>query len=269
MLEIENYLHAASLEEAYETLQTVKGATVLGGCGYLRLGARKIGTAIDLSQLQISGIQEVGETVEIGAMTTLRDVETSPIIRSLSNGLLSRSVENIVGVQLRNCVTLGGSVAGRYPFSDPITALMAMDAQLVFHHHGQISLQTYLEGKGLKDILVKIVLPKDDRYGAFQSIRKSATDYAVLNVAATRVENSFRVVVGSRPGKAMNVSEVTDYLAVEGLNEETAAQAGLLAAERLKFGDNPRGSGAYRKAICPVLVKRALLEILEEGCHAA
>ena len=269
MLEIENYLHAKSLEEAYETLQTVKGATVLGGCGYLRLGARKIGTAIDLSQLQIAGIQDVDGTIEIGAMTTLREVEISPIIRSLSNGLLSKSVENIVGVQLRNCVTLGGSVAGRYPFSDPITALMAMDAQLVFHHHGQMSLQSYLEGKGLKDILVKIVLPKERRYGAFQSIRKSATDYAVLNVAVTLANNAFRIVVGSRPGKAMNIPEVAEYLAKEGLNEETAAQAGILAAETLKFGDNPRGSAAYRKAVCPVLVKRALLEIHGEVGHAA
>ena len=36
-------------EEAYEILSTIKGAVVLGGCGYLKLAGRKIDTAIDLS----------------------------------------------------------------------------------------------------------------------------------------------------------------------------------------------------------------------------
>jgi CO/xanthine dehydrogenase FAD-binding subunit len=35
-------------------------------------------------------------------------------------------------------------------------------------------------------------------------------------------------------------------------------QAGAAAAEELTFGDNTRGSAAYRKALCKTLVKRAI-----------
>jgi CO/xanthine dehydrogenase FAD-binding subunit len=271
MLEIENYIRAASLDEAYDRLISEKGAVVLGGCGYLRLGGRKIGHAIDLSGLNLTLIEEAGSGLEIGAMVSLRSVETNSVLIGLADGLLPESVKNIVGIQMRSCVTLGGSVAGRYPFSDPITALLALDAELHFHHHGTISLQEYLVGKGLKDILVKITIPGALRNGAFKSIRKSSTDYAVLNLAAVKVNNSHRIVVGSRPGRAQRVGVAEKFLDSEGISEASAAQAGQIVSENLKFGDNPRGSAEYRKAVCPVLVKRALLEILvkEEGCDAA
>lgn len=261
MLQIDNYLYASSLTEAYETLQSVPGSVVLGGCGYIRLGTRSISTAIDLSKLELDYVNDTGSTIEIGAMTTLRRFETDPALSCFANGVLKSAVENIVGVQLRNCVTIGGTVAGRYPFSDPLTALLALDTELQFVSHGRVSLEKYLSGKGYKDILEKIIIPQDDRSAAFTSIRKSKTDYAVLNVAVSKSAENYRIVIGSRPGKAMLSTDAADYLAQNGLDEKSASEAGRLAAEQLQFGDNPRGSAEYRQAVCPVLVTRALMEV--------
>jgi CO/xanthine dehydrogenase FAD-binding subunit len=265
MLQIDNYLYASGLAEAYKTLQTVPGSVVLGGCGYLRLGARSIGTAIDLSGIGLDYVKETVDSVEIGAMTSLRTLETNPLTSSLWNGVLKSAVQNIVGVQLRNCVTIGGTVAGRYPFSDPITALLALDTELQFFQHGQVLLEEYLTGAGYKDILEKIIIPKKGQIAAFTSVRKSQTDYAVLNVAVAKTEAAYNIVVGSRPGRAMRASNAAEYLVSKGLDNNTAREAGRLAAESLQFGDNPRGSAEYRRAICPVLIERALLEVL----HAA
>lgn len=265
MLHIDNYHYATDLNDAYNVLQSDPKSVVLGGCGYLRLGGRRIKTAIDLSRLNLSDIVEQDSDIEFGAMTSLRDVETNTITANYWNGMLQNAVKKIVGVQLRSSVTLGGSVAGRYPFSDPISALLALDAQLLFHHSGLVSLKTHLECDTLRDILVKIIVPKDARRAAFTSICKSATDYAILNVAVALRDNEYRVVVGSRPGRATLVPEVAEFLKSEGLNERSAVEAGKIAADNIQFGDNPRGSSEYRKAICPVLIKRALLEVL----HAA
>ncbi|SHO49082.1 CO or xanthine dehydrogenase, FAD-binding subunit [Desulfopila aestuarii DSM 18488] len=261
MLQIENHLSPSTLEEAYETLTSVPGSLVLGGCGYIRLGDRTISNAIDLSNLGLNFVHGTKSEVEIGAMTTLRTIETDALCQSLWHGLLPRSVENIVGVQLRNCVTIGGTVAGRYPFSDPLTALLALDARLQFYHYGEISLEEFFTGQGLKDILVKIIIPKRGQIGAFQSVRRAKTDYAVLNAAVTKTGDDYRIVVGARPGRAVLVPEASDYLSSNGLNETTARKAGNIAAASLQFGDNPRGSGEYRKAICPVLIARALMEV--------
>jgi len=262
MLEIENIIFPETLDTALTTLREVAGSVVLGGCGYLRLGSRKIGTAIDLSRLGLDSITESAAGVDLGAMVSLRDLETNTITAGFAGGVIAKSVENIVGIQLRKCVTLGGSVAGRYPFSDPITALLALDTELVFQDHGRMSLQEYLGGKGLHDILVKIVIPKRDWKAAFTSVRKTATDYAVLNCAVACSGDDYRVVVGSRPSRALRVASAEKYLANYGLTAETAGEAGQCAADNVQFGDNPRGSGEYRKKICSVLVKRALLEVL-------
>ncbi len=265
MLRIDNYLRASSLAEAYDTLTSVPGSVVLGGCGYLRLGRRRIRTAIDLSQLPLEGIAESAGTVEIGAMTTLRTIETHPLTGSLWGGVLPRALRAIVGVQLRGCVTIGGTVAGRYPFSDPLTALVALDATVQLHHQGPVALAEYLAARGAPDIVEKIMLPRDGRLAAFASVRRSATDFAVLNVAVARCADGFRLVVGSRPGRAMRAVLAEASLNQHGLDRRTAIEAGRLVAEELAFGDNARASGAYRRAICPVLVERALTEVL----HAA
>ena len=265
MLHIDDYVYAADLEEAYRLLTSVPGAAILGGCGYLRLGSRKISTAIDLTRLGLDYIRQTDAGVEIGAMTSLRQLETDPLTTTLWSGVLAGSVKNIVGVQLRNSVTVGGTVAGRYPFSDPLTALVALDGQVHLHNRGAVSLEAYLTEKAGKDIVEKLVIPDDGRIAAVTSMRKARTDYAVLNVAVSKSGETFRVVVGSRPGRACRAETAEKYLSDNGLTEDSSREAGRLAAAELKFGDNPRGSGEYRKAVCPVLVRRALMEVI----HAA
>ena len=48
MFTIDQYVKVQSLEEAYELAQK-KTATILGGCGWLKMGRRPIKTAIDLT----------------------------------------------------------------------------------------------------------------------------------------------------------------------------------------------------------------------------
>lgn len=265
MLHIDRHLFVASLDEAAAILDADPHSAVLGGCGFLRLGARHISTAIDLSRLGLNFVR-AGETcIEIGAMTSLRTVETHPLTASLAGGVLARALAPIVGVQLRHSVTIGGTVAGRYPFSDLLTALVAMDAGVDLHAGGRIALTDLLNGEPRRDIVVRVLLPRDDRTAAFVDLRRSATDFPLLNAAVARCADGFRVVVGSRPGRARRSPTAETHLADRGLDPATSAEAGRLAAAELPFGDNPRGSGAYRQSVCPVLVRRALLEVLHAG----
>lgn len=268
MLEIENYLFPENLDEAYTTLQNTPGAVILGGCGYIRLGSRKIGTAVDLSRLGLDSTNETSDTIEIGAMCSLRKFETEPLLAEFCNGLLQNSVKNIVGIQLRSCVTIGGTIAGRYPFSDPITALMALEATIELHNHGILPLKEYLHGKAIKDIVTRIIIPKRSATGAFVSVRKSTTDYAVLNAAVVKADQTFKVIVGSRPGKAVDIPAIEDFLQNNEFNQNSITKAAKLSTGNVELGDNPRGSRAYREAICPVLIRRALQKILEEVEHA-
>ena len=77
MLSIDQYLRATSLEEAYEALQR-KNSAVLGGMLWLRLGNRRITTAIDLSALGLDRIEETEDYIRIGAYEHRRRAVPQP-----------------------------------------------------------------------------------------------------------------------------------------------------------------------------------------------
>ena len=75
MLKIKEYRKVKNLEEAYE-LNQKRSACVLGGMVWLKMGNRMVSTAIDLSGLGLDTIEETEEEFRIGAMTSLRTLET-------------------------------------------------------------------------------------------------------------------------------------------------------------------------------------------------
>ena len=130
MFTIQRLVQPETIEEAYKILTEKKLNTVLGGTCFLRMGSKRIGTAIDLSKLNLDYIKEDEEYIEIGAMATFRDIETSSVLNENFNGVLPKSVESIIGVQFRNIVTVGASIFSKYGFSDLITRIPS------FRHRG-------------------------------------------------------------------------------------------------------------------------------------
>ena len=252
-----------TVEDAYNLLISKKNNTVLGGCAYLRLGSKRIGTAIDLAKLGLDYVKVQDGYLELGAMTTFRDLETNPIVRESFNGILPKAIGNIIGVQFRNIVTVGASVYSKYGFSDLITALLALDTEVVLHQGGRMPLAKFLESPCKKDILIKILIKKNYTRAAYQNLRKSASDYPILNVAVSNLNEQWTVAVGARPSKAKIAHMASQVLTNKSLTAESIAEAASIAAEELSFGSNARGTAEYRRAICEVLVKRAITEVLQ------
>ena len=70
-------------------------------------------------------------------MTTLRDLEVNPILNKYFDGVLPKSVRDIIGIQFRNVVTVGGSVFSRYGFSDLIVGLLALETEVELYNGGE------------------------------------------------------------------------------------------------------------------------------------
>lgn len=261
MFTLMELVQPTSLEEAYEILTKRKNNVVIGGSAFLRMGKKRIGTGIDLSALNLNLIEESSDYIEIGAMTTLRDLEVNPILNKYFDGVLPKSVRDIIGIQFRNVVTVGGSVFSRYGFSDLIVGLLALETEVELYNGGRMLLEEFLNKNYEKDILVKLYIKKNNANAVYKCMRNSRSDYPILNMSVSKTDNNFKICVGARPQRATVAYKASEFLSNNELNEENIIKASEIASEELVFGSNMRASKEYRKAVCKSLVKNALMEV--------
>lgn len=266
MFTIKNYVVVEELAEAYE-LNQKKNNVVIGGIAWLKMGERNIQTAIDLSKLGLDKVEEEEECFKIGCMCTLRDMEVNQSLNSYFNGAISRSLVHIVGVQFRNCATIGGSIYSRFGFSDILTSLLALDTYVELYNGGIIPLSIFKDMPYDNDILVRIIIKKDSRKVSYLTQRITATDIPILTVAISKSLDKWKIVLGARPQKAILVNEAGTILSENPTKEEIDFLVEHVMKE-VKFQSNMRGSKEYRQILAKVFINRGIEEIMG-GTHAS
>lgn len=261
MLKIKSYERVNSISEAYE-LNQKKTACVLGGMVWLKMGNRNISTAIDLSGLGLDTVQELEDEYVIGCMTTLRDLEINKSLNDFTQGAIRESLRHIVGVQFRNCATVGGSIFGRYGFSDVLTMFLAMDTWVDMYQAGRIPLAEFINMKKDRDILQSVIVKKTPLKAVYLSQRNTETDFPVLTCTASLIGDMPRTVIGARPGRAMIVEDkeriLDSFVEMSKKQKAKAIQKfSQYAAEYVPVSGNMRGSKEYRRLLTEVLTKRA------------
>lgn len=259
MLTIQNYLRPATLEEAYALNQT-RGSRLLGGMLWLRQSDLTITNAIDLSGLGLDTVEEGPEAFSIGAMTTLRTLERHPGLNAFTGGAVNRAVRDIVGVQFRNMATVGGSLFGRFGFSDVLTVFLALDCQVELYKGGLVPLEDFARTAPDRDILTRLLVNKRPGPVSYQAVRNSRTDFPVLTCAAACLEGQYRLAVGARPQRAMVLRDEEGILS-GGLDSGSICAFADYAAAKVPTAGNLRGSAQYRTHLVRVLTKRALAEL--------
>lgn len=261
MLTIQQYVRAQSLEEAW-TLNQKRSSRVLGGMMWLRMSNGACGTAIDLSGLGLNTVEETDEGFSIGCMTTLRALEQHEALNAATNGAIREALRHIVGVQFRNMATIGGSIFGRYGFSDPLTLLLALDADVELYKGGVVPLRRFIDMPRDRDILVRIHVKKAPRKCVYLSQRPTKTDFPVLTCAVVQTGDGVQAAIGARPGRARLIPDERGLLTA-GIPDESARAFADFVAGQLHFEGNMRGSAAYRAHLCRVLLRRACMQLRE------
>lgn len=264
MLTIGNYVKVKTLEEAYE-LNQARNSRIMGGMMWMRLGNARVKTIIDMSELGLNEIEETDHVFRIGAMCTLRQLEEHEGLRKFYGDGIAESLRHIVGVQFRNQATVGGSIYGRYGFSDVLTALLALDTFVELYNGGTVRLSEFVNRKADKDILVSVIVRKSKRKFRYESIRQTKTDFPVLTCSVVtgiyRGQESWFFSVGARPRKR-------PCLKSSGRSRKCYRRAAHRVAKRVAaeftYGSNMRGSAEYRQHLAEVLLRREMRSILDE-----
>jgi CO/xanthine dehydrogenase FAD-binding subunit len=278
MLVIKNYRKVESLEEAWE-LNQKKTNRIIGGMLWLKMSSGRVQTAIDLSGLGLDTIEETEEEFRIGCMVTLRQLEHHEGLARYTEGAMCESVRHIVGVQFRNLATVGGSIFGRFGFSDVLTIFLAMDSYVELYRGGIVPMREFAQMKKDNDILVRVLVKKTPGHFCYQSVRNTTTDFPVLTCASSCMGGVLRAAVGARPGRAVLMEEQISGQGIcekengndpaDGTNRnddcQAAAERALAfadqASKQVVTGTNLRGSAEYRTHLVRVLVRRTCLEL--------
>lgn len=259
MITIQKYIRAQSLEEAY-TLNQNRRNRIIGGMMWTRLGKGSIGTAIDLCNLGLDKIEENDESFILGAMVSLRALEQHTGLNTYTNGAIKNALKDIVGVQFRNMATVGGSVWGRFGFSDVLTVLLAMDTYVELYKGGIVSLEEFINMKYDRDLLVRIIIKKSPLNIVYMSMRNQRTDFPVLACAVSCINGDYRASIGARPARAILIRDEKGFLA-KGITKESAKAFAKYVSENAPTASNLRGSAEYRSHLARVLTERSVNEL--------
>lgn len=254
------YIKAKNLEEAYELCQK-RSSLLIGGMVWLKMTSLDKGVIVDLSGLGLDQIQETKEEFSIGCMCSLRQLETHEGLNRYFDGIFKECTRHIVGVQMRSCATVGGSIWGRFGFSDILTCLLALDSYVELYKGGMISLAEFAArpvSVKERDILVRVVIRKDGRKAAYASQRNSQTDFPLIACCVSKLGHDWHVSVGARPARARAVA-IADEV------DNSLDQLALKAAGQFSYGSNLRGSAEYRKALAQVYIRRLMEDLSERS----
>lgn len=259
MVTIQKYIRPQSLEEAYE-LNQVKTNRIIGGMLWLKTGSGNIQTAIDLCDLNLNTIDETDNEFSIGAMVSLRQLEQHEGLNQYSQNAVRDSVKDIVGVQFRNMATVGGSIWGRFGFSDVLTVFLSMDSYVELYKGGIVPLSEFAKMNYDNDLLVRLIVKKTPGRFVYSAFRAQRTDFPVLTCCVSHINDMYQFSIGATPSRASIVNDSEKILA-NGINPESAKEMAAYVASHIKTGSNSRGSSEYRTHLTRVLTERNLLKL--------
>jgi carbon-monoxide dehydrogenase medium subunit len=282
------YHAPTSLEQAVQLLDQLDGdiKVTAGGQSLLPMMNLRIARPDHLVDLRLveglSGVKLTDTHLVVGATTTHRTIETSPLVRR-ATPLLSEMASNIGHIPIRERGTIGGSVSLADPTAEFPLASVMLEAEMTlssirgtrtvkadqFFHS---ALQTELAED---EILTSLAFPLMDRRSgsAFLEFSRRKGDFCIAGVAAVvrvrdgRFENARIGLCGvsDRPF----LSKVAEQLVGESASESTVNRiADAISAEIEPMTDG-RATVADRRDIARALVRRTLPLACERAAVAA
>lgn len=273
----------ASLQEASRLLQEKgPGGRFLAGGTDLVIAMKEKGLVptyvVDLKRLPgLSGIRENSDgSITLGALTTMREIETSPLLKE-KFPFLCQSAAEVGSIQIRNRATVGGNMANATPSADVAPSLVALQAAVRIASAAAeraLPLEEFFLGPGqnamtAEEILTEITIPKTEPGLVGEYIKfspRELMDLAYVGVAVVYLRGAedrrcrqVRIVLGAVAPTPMRARNAEAALEGQILSEELAEQAGALAAQEAKPISDVRSSAEYRRAMVGAMTKRALL----------
>lgn len=226
----------------------------------------------------LAGITTDGDSINIGAMTKVREVELSGDIQQ-HHTALAEGASEIGSIQIRNLATIGGNIAHASPAADTVAGLLVADAQVdIASADGErtVPINELFTGPGQTvltpgEIITRFRLPSPASGSHYIKHKiREVMDLAFIGVAAAiNMDNG--TITDARIGLAAVAPTPIRATAAEDLLKGNAPTPALLeqAGEAAAAGCSPisdlRCSAEHRREMVDVLTRRTLERAAERA----
>jgi carbon-monoxide dehydrogenase medium subunit len=285
-----DYLEAKTIEEASSLLAKYKdkARVIAGGTDLLvSMKRREISPQHLINVKTIPNLDTISysrkDGLMIGALTTLAEIESSPIVRERFP-VLSSAAHQIGSPHIRNIATIGGNLCNAAPSADMAPPLIALGATAKIKGlKGErvVTVEQFFLGPGestlkVGEILTQIQVPTPPPHtrGVYLKLpARTAIDIAVVGVAVVvtldgkgKTAVDARIVLGAVAPTPIRARQAEEIIKGKTIKDELIERAAQAAANESRPISDIRGSASYRKEMVRVLTKQALNQVItEEG----
>ena len=286
-----NYERAKTIQEVCETLKKYNGhvGIVAGGTDIMVQIREKdqrwkdMECLLDISYLkkELGYIKEEGQEIHIGALNTHTELENSQIIRKYLP-FLSEACSTVGSPQIRNRGTIGGSICNASPAADPLTPLIAADAEIIIvglNGERRNALVDFYIGKGKVDLgegeFVKGFVVQKFPEGIVTKFgklgRRKALAISRLNVSVALKIDGAGVITFARmaPGCIFatpdKVKKAEELLVGQKVSEKLFEAAGKIVSQEMIGRTGVRWSTQYKQPAVEGIVEETLIEAAKKA----
>jgi aerobic carbon-monoxide dehydrogenase medium subunit len=274
-----DYLEPTSISEACALLKQHGGeARVFAGGSHVTIlmkqGLYQPKALVNIKKIpELTGIRfDEREGLIVGALTTHRDLEVSPLVKE-KFPVLCEAERQVANIRVRNMGTVGGNLASGEPLTDLSQIFIALDGKLKIIGPGgqrmlpveELFLDFYTTSLAEDEIIAQVILPPMPAKSGLEYIRfssSSVVDKPSVGVAVrlTTEQGSVqaaRIVLGCVGPTPVRARGAEAAMTGQKPTVELIAKAAKIASEECSPISDLRGSEQYKRAIVGTLVKRA------------
>ena len=281
-----DYHEPTTLDDAVALLRRFgAGASVLaGGTDLLvQMKEHRREPAHVVNIKKIAGLDDLvfdAQGMRIGALTTTRAVETSPIARRHYAGLCEAAT-HFASIQVRNRATVVGNVCRASPSADTLPPLIADGAQVhILGPRGLrvVAAQDLCIGPGQTvlaegELVTHIVVPAPSEHSGkvyLKHGRRVEMELATVGVAVSLTRDGgvcrdIRIVLGAVAPTPMRALQAEGLLRNQPISDTLIEAAAQAARDESRPIGDVRGSANYRRAMVAVLTRRAIEHAWEQA----
>jgi carbon-monoxide dehydrogenase medium subunit len=229
---------------------------------------------VDLGRIPgLRGIEQVGDEIHIGAMTTENDLVWSKLLAG-KVPLLVEGARLISDPQVRYKGTIGGDISHGDPGNDHPALMLALDASFdLVGPKGQRTVKADDFFLGMYSTLlepdeiltrIRVPIPAAGSGWAYQKLKRKVGDFATA-AAAVMLKMQGNTVAGARialtnlGATPLKASAAAASLVGKPIDEASLNEAARLAMEICDPTADQRGDAQYKTAMAGEMTRRALL----------